>query len=85
VRILLDTHTFIWFNGKSSQLSERAAALCSDPSNVLLLSLVSVWEIQIKLGLGKLSLPAPLAEIITAQQSQNGVRLLPIDLSHLLA
>jgi PIN domain nuclease of toxin-antitoxin system len=84
VKYLLDTHTFIWLNGKSSQLSERAAVLCSDSSNVLLLSLASVWEMQIKLGLGKLTLPAPLAEIITAQRT-NGIRLLPIKLAHLLA
>jgi PIN domain nuclease of toxin-antitoxin system len=84
VKYLLDTHAFIWFNGKSSKLSERAAALCGDSSNLLLLSLASVWEMQIKLGLGKLSLPAPLAEIITTQRGTNGIRLLPIKLSHVL-
>jgi len=84
VKYLLDTHTFIWFNGESSRLSERVATICSDPSNVLLLSLVSVWEMQIKLGLGKLMLPASLIEIITTQQSKNGLQLLPIELSHIL-
>ncbi len=84
MKYLLDTHTFIWFTGKSTRLSERATALCSDSSNLLLLSLASIWEIQIKVGLGKLSLPAPLTEIITVQQSKNGVQLLPIELSHLL-
>jgi PIN domain nuclease of toxin-antitoxin system len=84
VKFLLDTHTFIWLNGKSSKLSERAAVLCGDSSNALLLSLASVWEMQIKLGLGKLILPPPLAEIITTQQNTNGIRLLPIELSHVL-
>jgi PIN domain nuclease of toxin-antitoxin system len=84
VKYLLDTHTFIWLNGKSSMLSERAAALCSDPANLLLLSLASLWEMQIKLGLGKLTLPAPLAEIIATQQGTNGIRLLPIELPHVL-
>ncbi len=84
MKYLLDTQTFIWFNGKSSRLSERAANLCSDSSNLLLVSLASIWEMQIKLGLKKLTLPAPLAEIITTQQSRNGIQLLPIELSHVL-
>jgi PIN domain nuclease of toxin-antitoxin system len=84
VKYLLDTHTFIWLNGNPSQLSKRAAALCSDPSNELFLSLASVWEMQIKLNLGRLKLPASLSQIISAQQSTNGIRLLPIELLHIL-
>ncbi len=84
MKYLLDTQAFIWFNGKSSRLSERVVTLCSDPSTLLFVSLASIWEMQIKLGLGKLSLPAPLAEIITTQQSRNGIQLLPIELSHVL-
>ena len=84
MRYLHDTHAFIWLNGTPSKLSERAAALCSDPSNVLQLSLASIWEMQIKLGLGKLKLPASLAEIVAVQQNTNGIQLLPIDLPHIL-
>lgn len=84
MRYLLDTHTFIWLNGKSSRLSERVTAICSNPSNTLLLSIASIWEMQIKLELGKLTLPASLAEIINVQQNTNGIRLLPIELIHVL-
>jgi len=84
MRYLLDTHAFLWWDMQSSQLSPTAFALCSDSSNDLLLSLASVWEMQIKQQLGKLRLSAPLGEIIEKQRSTNGIQLLPIELSHIL-
>ena len=83
MKYLLDTHTFIWLNGKSSKLSLRAADICSDRTNQLLLSIASVWEIQIKIQLGKLELPASLGEILTAQQATNSIQLLNIELSQI--
>ena len=84
MRYLLDTHTFLWWNMKSSRLSPRAVELCQDKANTLLLSLASVWEIQIKLQLGKLQLTAPLAEVIKKQREENLIELLPIELPHVL-
>ncbi|CAG0997147.1 hypothetical protein ANRL4_02860 [Anaerolineae bacterium] len=81
---LLDTHAFIWLNGSPSRLSPRVTALCSDPAHTLWLSLVSVWEMQIKLRLGKLRLPAPLPTIISSQQTTNRIQLLSIELPHIL-
>ncbi len=84
-RLLLDTHTFLWWDSAPGRLSATVLALCRDPSVVLYLSLVSLWEIQIKSGLGKLPLSLPLAEIVRDQQAQHGLQLLPIMPGHIYA
>ena len=47
MRLLLDTHTFLWLDGSPEQLSPAALAVCEDPTNELYLSVVSAWEIQL--------------------------------------
>jgi PIN domain nuclease of toxin-antitoxin system len=84
MKYLLDTHVFIWLDNDPEKLSGKAAAICTDSNNTLLLSMASVWEMQIKVQLGKLRLPAPLAEIVHNQATSNRVALLPIELSHVL-
>lgn len=84
MKILLDTHTFIWWYNEPSRLSPYALALCFDRSNQMLLSAASVWELQIKTPLGKLNLALPLGEIIEAQQQTNGLEVLPVTLTHVL-
>ena len=61
MRLLLDTHTFIWWDSNPAQLSAVASAALRDPANSVWLSVVSVWEILIKAQLGKLSVRASLA------------------------
>jgi PIN domain nuclease of toxin-antitoxin system len=56
VKLLLDTHTFIWWDSDPARLSATALALCSDATNDLFLSVTSLWEMQIKRQLGKPSL-----------------------------
>ncbi|MCZ8190498.1 MAG: type II toxin-antitoxin system VapC family toxin [Microcystis sp. LE19-338.1B] len=85
MKIFLDTHTFIWWDSEPEKLSQRALELCRDTSNTLLLSITSIWEMQIKLQLGKLSLKIPLAEMINTQQETNQIGLLSITVSHVLA
>jgi len=85
VKLLLDTHTFIWWDSDPAKLSATALALCSDPANELILSVTSVWEMQIKHQLGKLSLRLPLRDIVTHQQATNGVIVLPILPEHVFA
>jgi PIN domain nuclease of toxin-antitoxin system len=84
MKLLLDTHTFIWWDSSPQKLSPKALALCQNPENTLLLSMASIWEIQIKLQLGKLSLNLPLPELIESQQQTNNIELLPINLIHVL-
>jgi PIN domain nuclease of toxin-antitoxin system len=85
MNLLLDTHIFIWWDSDPDQLSPPARALCEDESNTLFLSMASVWEMQIKHQLGKLTFHRPLAEIIQSQQLANGLQFLPIALTHIYA
>jgi PIN domain nuclease of toxin-antitoxin system len=81
----LDTHAFIWWDSDPVKLSQRALAMCQDRANTMLLSVASVWEMQIKLQLGKLKLNRPLAEVIEAQRQLNHIEVLPVTLEHVLA
>src|SRR5262245_15598857 len=83
MRCLFDTHTFIWLDSDPARLSPRVRAVCYDPANALLLSVASIWEMQIKLQLGKLTLKLPLPGLI-ASQRKNGVNILPISVRHVL-
>lgn len=85
MKYLLDTHTFIWMDSDPNQLSELARTVIQDPNNILLLSVVSIWEMQIKSQLGKLLLTLPLAELVESQRQSNSIEILPIALSHVLA
>jgi PIN domain nuclease of toxin-antitoxin system len=84
VKLLLDTHTFMWWDSDASRIPPETLSLMQQAEYQLLVSLVSLWEIQIKTQIGKLTLQAPLAEIIAHQQTENGVILLPIALPHIL-
>jgi PIN domain nuclease of toxin-antitoxin system len=85
MKVLLDTHTFIWWDSDPAKLSPRATAVCLEPGNKLLLSTASVWEIVIKAALGKLTLSVPLAEVIASQQQRNRLDVLAVELQHVLA
>ena len=85
MRLLLDTHTFIWLDNAPSRLSRRVQSALEDIDNNLSLSIVSVWEIQIKVQLGKLDIENSVANLVERQQESNGVELLPIALPHVLA
>jgi PIN domain nuclease of toxin-antitoxin system len=85
MKLLLDTHTFIWWESKSSQLSEIALNLIIDPQNIIFLSVASIWEMQIKIKIGKLNLSLSLPEMIQNQIENNGLMILPIDRNHVFA
>jgi PIN domain nuclease of toxin-antitoxin system len=82
MKLLLDTHTFLWLDSCPEKLSRTALAACEDPANQLYLSVVSAWEIQIKRQIGRLQLDVPLAQMIQAQQSANDLRILAVELHH---
>ena len=81
---LLDTHTFLWWATSSSRLSAPSRAFLLDPANTLLFSAASVWEMVIKIKVGKIQFHMPLSAIL-AQQQANGVQLLPVTVEHALA
>jgi PIN domain nuclease of toxin-antitoxin system len=82
VRLLLDTHSFLWFVGGDSSLSVAARLLIEDADNSVFLSAASVWEIAIKVSLGKLHLEQPFDVLIPQQLLVNHIELLGITLQH---
>jgi len=82
MNLLLDTHTFLWFIAGSDNLSQKARALIEDESNRVYLSAASLWEIAIKVSLGKLNLSEPFETFIPEQLDMNSVELLGISVSH---
>jgi len=82
VRLLLDTHAFLWWINDDPALSRRARAAMGDPANECLLSMASAWEMAIKISLGKLELEGSLERFLPEQIATNGFAMLPIDLRH---
>ena len=85
MKILLNTHVLIWLAISPQNLSKPAIDILTDPNYTLFSSLVSIWEMQIKLQIGKLTLNVSLPELIERQQQVNGLQILPIELEHILA
>jgi PIN domain nuclease of toxin-antitoxin system len=81
--VLMDTHSFLWFVDGSPQLSARARTLIEDPANDKLLSLAGIWEMAIKISLGKLSIAQPFEQFIPHQLQINGFDTLEIKFDHL--
>lgn len=81
MKLLLDTHTFIWWDREPTLIP--TATIDTMKRSELLLSLVSLWEIQIKTQMGKLRMNMPLAEMVNHHQA-NGITLLPIAVAHIL-
>ena len=85
MKVLIDTHVLIWWSGNPSQLSPWVYNFLIDPNNEPILSLVSIWEMQIKVSLGKLSLKTELPKLVNDEMRRNRINLLPIQLSHIYA
>ena len=82
MKVLLDTHAFLWFVNDDPQLSLAAKTLMESEVD-LLLSVASLWEISIKVGIGKLDLPKSFDLFIPEQLQINEIEILPIELPHL--
>ena len=64
MRLLLDTHTLLWFLDNSPHLSATARALIEDEDSEVFASIASLWEMAIKVGIGKLQLPSPYDTLV---------------------
>ncbi len=82
MRLLLDTHTFLWFLLGDPQLSARAQVVIQDPLNDVEVSPASYWEIAIKIRLGKYALPEPYQAFMEREIAENDFRILPIEPKH---
>ncbi len=83
MRLLLDTHTFIWFVYNAQELPDKTRELLEDESTELNLSLVSVWEMAIKVSIGKLQLAEKVTDLVTNQMTKDEIEILSITLPHL--
>lgn len=83
MNLLLDTHAFLWFIDGSTRLSQRARELIEDQGNAKLVSVASLWEMGLKMSLGRLELAQPFGDLIPRQMELNGFGLLPVRISHI--
>ena len=72
--LLIDTHILLWYLLDSTRLTEKARDYLQDPANNILVSTASIWEASIKAGIGKLRIPAPLAQGVR----ETGFSFMPI-------
>ena len=85
MNLLLDSHVFISWHEEPSGLSKKVIEAISDPANNIYLSLASIWEIQIKIQIGKFKFVEAFADVIHIEQSRNNFITLPIKLEHVFA
>lgn len=83
MKVLLDTQTFLWFIADDPKLSAFARSLIENSDNERLLSIASLWEIAIKMSLGKLEVERPFDELIPHQLELNDIDVLAIEIAHL--
>lgn len=79
MRLLLDTHVFLWFISGDTKLSASAKAHITDPNNDVYLSVASVWEAVVKYHLGKLPLPQTPGMYLPLQRQSHHISSLGID------
>jgi PIN domain nuclease of toxin-antitoxin system len=82
VKLLLDSHTLIWAVDDVGQLSPTATILLQDPNNDLFLSAASLWEIAIKVSLGKLTLQSAYKQWMSQATADLGLAILPITIAY---
>lgn len=84
MKLLLDTHAFLWWVTDDAQLSKRARTLIGDERNEVFFSAASAWEIVIKARLGRVAVPERVDRFIRRQIEVNDFHALPIRLEHAL-
>ena len=74
MKLLIDTHIFMWMHETPQRLTKRAINLI----------VASIWEMQIKIKIGKFKFTDKLTDVIALQQIENSIQILPVELSHAL-
>ena len=82
MRLLLDTHAFLWWVADSAELSSRARRAIAARKNECFVSLASCWEMAIKVSIGKLELDGTIERFVPNHLTANGFHELPIDVRH---
>jgi|MudIll2142460700_1097286.scaffolds.fasta_scaffold49214_2 PIN domain nuclease of toxin-antitoxin system len=84
MKVLLDTHTFLWWITDDPKLSLRVRGIISEGENEIFISAATGWEIAIKSQIGRLKLPDEPQRFILEQMKINGMKSLPIEMRHAL-
>jgi len=84
MKIILDTHIFLWLITDNDRLSDKSKHAFTNSDNELFFSIASYWEICIKISIGKLKLSKNWDKIIKDELMVNSVKLLPISTEHCL-
>lgn len=82
MKLLLDTHVWLWWNTEPERLSAGALKQIGNARNEVFLSAASVWEMAIKRRLGKLPLPEPVASYVARRMETDSVTPLPVSVGH---
>lgn len=82
MKLLVDTHVFLWLV-QQEPIPRRVLAQLEDLSNELFVSVVTPWEMQLKIGVGKLSLGRSVQSVVETQITRSAMALLPITLDHI--
>jgi len=83
LKYLLDTHVLLWVIDNNSQLSQKVKKIYLDEGNEIILSIVSIWEMAIKISLNKLIIPGVLSDFVRNHIIGNNIRILDLRLAHI--
>ena len=85
MKLLLDTHTFVWSYSDPERLSQNATKALNTPQNERFISIASIWELSIKSALGRFKLTKDAGEVLNTFLRDSKTKLLPIEYTHALA
>jgi PIN domain nuclease of toxin-antitoxin system len=85
VKLLLDTHVFIWWSDEPERLPGRVLEAIGNPGNELVLSAASILEMHLKIEAAKLDTGLPLQELVRDHEREDGSTVLPVRASHVYA
>lgn len=84
MKLLLDTHCWLWWLSEPQKLTPSMQQAIANPENELFLSVASIWEIAIKVAIGKLTIPQPIARLVAQQLPIDGINTLDLRTIHAL-
>jgi len=85
VRLLLDTHAFLWWVNPHERMSPYAREVLADGANEVFVSTITPWEVAIKAAIGRFDMPRPLGPFFEREIAANGFRVLAVELNHAVA
>lgn len=84
MNVLLDSHVFIWQDTDATRITPKVMSIMTDPAKRVLFSVASIWEIAVKIQIGKLRLTDTLEIVLAQQQAKNRFAIISITAEHAL-